>query len=128
MADLGNYPPEFESCCEVWRLAFRKIKSVAVDYGVRDTDMFFPASMGSKASALAAWTRAIEHTYQGQPFTPAHVELALRLMLSDRIKAVRETKKANMAMLSTELNREIFMDYLEQAWEQLAEEQREGAN
>jgi hypothetical protein len=127
MADLGNYPAEFNACCDVWRSAFRKIKSVSIDYGVSDRDMFFPASMGSKADAYKAYQSALSHTYQGQPFTPALVELALRLMLSDRIKAVRETKKANMAMLSTELNRPLFLDYLEQAWE-AQEEERQEAN
>lgn len=123
MADLGSYSPAFLASWAEYGKAFRKINQVAIDYGVHARDLFMASSPGSKSIAYQAWQKRLEDTYCGAKIPEEVVGHAVTLLLLERLRIVKEQRKANLGHMSTELNKEQFNDFLEAAFEQ-AEQKR----
>ena len=129
---LESYTPEFDYAWRLYSKTLTRLRTMAINIGLRKEDVYLPLNNGSKETAYQRWKYILKEVKFESGGVDTNILVnAIELYTKDKIEESQRSYKVAMPMMSVFLNvsprndRDILiLDYIRKAKEMLNDTQR----
>jgi hypothetical protein len=129
---LESYTPEFDYAWRLYAKTITRLRTMAINIGLRKEDVYLPLNNGSKETAYQRWKYILKEVKFESGGVDTNILVnAIELYTKDKVEESQRSYKVAMPMMSVFLNvsprndRDILiLDYIRKAKEMLNDTQR----
>jgi hypothetical protein len=129
---LESYTPEFDYAWRLYAKTITRLRTMAINIGLRKEDVYLPLNNGSKETAYQRWKYILKEVKFESGGVDTNILVnAIELYTKDKVEESQRSYQVAMPMMSVFLNvsprndRDILiLDYIRKAKEMLNDTQR----